>query len=148
MESLNIEKIGPGAWYLIHMFAANAKTEETIKAFHILIKIVSEKFFCLRCRDHFSSNLYKFPPPLVNKYNELFIWTVEMHNRVNAVNSKPLVSYRDALNYYIGPDATCHGDCHGQNGSAGNLSMPEILLKVLSGSGESMKFPTNSHLSL
>ena len=143
METLNIDKVGPGSWYLIHLTAANAKTDKQIEAVHELLKMISNHFFCLRCRDHFKSNMDKFPPPLVNKYNELFIWTVEMHNRVNVLNDKLIVSYRNALDYYVGKSAECNGDCGGGGDKKSSISvLPQSLLHVLTG-GDQYKFIQN-----
>lgn len=137
MEALNIERVGPGAWYLLHLMAAHAKSEKEIEAVHTIISTLSLWFFCMRCREHFRKNLLDFPPPKVNKHNELFIWTVEIHNRVNVLNDKATVSYREALDYYIGKDSTCSGDC----GSKKPASLPvsELLLTVLT-AGDNGKF--------
>jgi hypothetical protein len=138
MEALNIERIGPGAWYIIHLMSANAKTMVQIEAVHVVLKMISEKFFCIKCRTHFAENMKKFPPPKVNSYSELFIWSVEMHNRVNITNDKPVVSYREALDHYVGRNAECSGDC----GAKKPIPIPtsESLLSVLAG-GENIKFP-------
>lgn len=143
MESLNIDKIGPGAWYLIHLVSVNAKTEAQIMAVHEVFKIVAESFFCLKCRHHFAENMRKYPPPCVNKYNELFIWSVEMHNRVNVLNGKPEIKYREALDYYSGSSAECSGDCGAKPPTS--LVVSEQLLAVLS-SGDSSKFRKPSDL--
>lgn len=137
MEKFNIERLGPGAWYIIHTFALNAKTVEQINSVHVMLSIIAETFFCLRCREHFKENYTKFPPPKVNKYNELFIWTVELHNRVNIINNKPIVSHKDALEAYNEKNSTCRGDCGSSNSE--NLSFSEYLIKVLI-SGDSVKF--------
>lgn len=130
MDSLNIEVVGPGAWYMLHLIAAYAKTEAQIQAVHEMAKIVSQRFFCLRCRHHFAENLKVYPPPNVNTYNELFTWTVEMHNRVNILNDKPVVSCAEAIEYYKGSNAVCAGDCGAKKSST--LVTSEKLLKVLS----------------
>lgn len=145
MESLNIDRVGPGAWYIIHLMAANSKNEKQIDAFHELVNILCERFFCLRCRDHFCTNIRKFPPPKVNSYNELFIWSVEMHNRVNILNNKPLIGYREALDYYIGPNAVCSGDCGSKKPTS--LITSDLLMSVLS-TGEKVKFNNNSSKKL
>lgn len=137
MEGLNIEKVGPGAWYLIHTLAARSKSDEEIIAVHHVLRLVSLWFFCLRCREHFRKNMEEFPPPKVNKYNELFIWTVEMHNRVNILNDKPIVSYKDALDYYVGRESSCSGDCGSKK--ATSLPVSELILRVLT-SGDRIKF--------
>lgn len=145
MDSLNIDRIGPGAWYMIHLMSANAKTDTEIEAVHQILRMVENKFFCMKCRDHFSRNMSKFPPPKVNKYDELFIWSVEMHNRVNVLNDKPNVSYRDAMDYYMGPDSVCSGDCGASKPES--LTTSETLLKVLTG-GESIKFHNSESYTL
>lgn len=137
MQDLNIDRIGPGGWYMIHLMCAHAKTEEQIESVHNVLEMISKHFFCLRCRNHFRSNYINFPPPKVNKYDELFIWSVEMHNKVNVLNNKPIIEYREALEQYTGKDSTCTGDCGAKKPES--LSMSELLLRVLS-SGESSKF--------
>lgn len=137
MEALNIERVGPGAWYLLHLIAAHAKSDKEIEAVHIVISMLSTWFFCVRCRDHFSKNYREFPPPRVNKHNELFNWTVEIHNRVNIINGKPTVSLREALDYYVGKDSTCSGDCGAKKPAS--LPVSELLLSVLTG-GDHTKF--------
>jgi len=137
MEPFDIEKIGPGAWYIIHLMGAKSKTKEEIKSFHILIKMISQSFFCDRCRKHFNKNLGENPPPLTNNVNELFAWTVEMHNRVNEVKGEEIIEHMDALDYYIGYNSRCLGDCGSKKSY--NLKIDEMLLRVLT-SGDRTKF--------
>lgn len=135
MESLDIEQIGPGAWYMIHMLAANSKTRQQIDGFVEMIDLISRHFFCPRCREHFHHNYRMFPPPRSNTDDELFIWTVEMHNRVNTVNGKTPVSYRDALNFYVAGGSSCNGDCSGKREQS--TKIPGKLIDVL---GSSKRF--------
>ena len=143
MQTLNIDVVGPGAWYMIHLMAAHAKTPKQIDAVHEMLKIVAYNFFCVKCRHHFRKNYGIFQPPKVNDYNELFIWTVEMHNKVNEMNDKPIIEYRDALDYYVGKDSSCTGDCGAKKPKS--LTTSELLLRVLS-SGERSKFQESSSL--
>lgn len=137
METLNIDKVGPGAWYLIHTIAARAKSEKEIEAVHVVLSIISNWFFCQKCRDHFKKNYQTFPPPKVNKHNELFLWTVEIHNKVNVLNNKPTVTYREALDHYVGKDSTCSGDCGAKTPSS--LTVSELITSVLT-KGDKTKF--------
>lgn len=138
MEPLNIEKVGPGGWYMLHMLAAHSKTPSQIEGFLQMLKIVSNHFFCARCREHFRDNYRKFPPPNTNSDDELFIWTVEMHNRVNAINDKQVVTYRDAIRFYAGGISSCSGNCgekkakqnEGVNSIANVLSSEKRFSKV------------------
>ena len=48
MESLNIDVIGPGSWYLIHMLSINSKNKEQINGFHEMINIITNNFFSVQ----------------------------------------------------------------------------------------------------
>ncbi len=140
MNPFNINVIGPGAWYMLHLLAANAKTDDDIKGVHYAIETIANNFFCLRCRKHFTENREKFVPPNVNKYNELFIWTVEMHNRVNDLNGKPRISHREALSFYINGEAVCQGDCGAEEKATISCHFIDVLSK-----GDACKFETVVH---
>lgn len=137
MESLNIDVIGPGAWYLIHMLSVNSKNKEQINGFHEMINIIANNFFCTKCREHFNDNYHKYPPPKINDNNELFIWTVDMHNKVNNLNDKHLVNYRDALKIYGREGSTCNGNCRSKHSN--NLLMPEEFISTLSSASKFSK---------
>lgn len=118
MQHLDLEKIGPGVWYTLHLSAAHAKTPNQISQTFGLIEVIREHFFCLKCRNHFQSNYDRFPPPKHNNGNALFDWTVMMHNKVNAANGKPQLSPSEALKLYIGEFSICTEDC-GHSGPEG-----------------------------
>ena len=145
MEPFNIDIIGPGAWYIIHIMAAKAKTSDEIKSFHILVKMISESFFCDRCRHHFRNNVKECPPPNSNDANELFAWTVTLHNKVNQINDKELVDYIEALDFYIGRKSRCSGDCGAVK--SGNLRVSEMILHTLK-SGDRIKYISSDINSL
>lgn len=128
---------------MIHMMAAKARTENDIASVHNILRMVAKNFFCLRCREHFRSNMAKFPPPKVNDYNELFTWTVEMHNKVNRLNDKPCVTPDEALEKYVGSNATCTGDCGAKVPSS--IPVSQKLITVLI-SGDRYKFKSVSDL--
>lgn len=111
MQQHNVIKIGPGAWYALHLSAAHAKTTEDISSTLYLINLYRKNFFCTKCRDHFDINAEKYPPPTTNKNNELFEWTVMMHNKVNVSNGKPIIDAENALKYYIGESSSCEKGC-------------------------------------
>lgn len=129
MDPLNIDVVGPGAWYIIHMLAMNSKTKEEIEGFHQMVKLISKHFFCMKCRQHFYENYQEFPPPLLNNNHQLFIWTIEMHNKVNSINGKSNVLYSDAIKFYGAGGSNCDGDC-GSNKST-HLQVSEKLINVL-----------------
>lgn len=119
MQDHDIDKIGPGVWYTLHLSAAHAKNPNQISQTLGLIEIIKDNFFCLRCRNHFRSNYDRSPPPKHNNGYALFDWTVMMHNEVNRENNKPQVSPSEALKYYLGEYKVCKEDC-GHSGPEGN----------------------------
>lgn len=157
MEPFEIDDIGPGVWYTLHLMTAKAKSSDEIRACHVLIKMLAEGFFCETCRKHFRDNVKDLPPPTTNKVNELFAWSVEMHNRVNVMNGKDSIDHMEALDYYVGHKSRCHGDCgRGRSNpvpgtpyktSRPNLRVSESLLNTLT-SGDRSKFVSTDRRSL
>jgi len=96
----NPNKWGRQAWHFIHMVALSYPPEE------VLTKEIKEKYYnffeslgytlpCPYCSLHFREKFKKNPPPLNNR-EELFRWTVDMHNSVNKDNGKTEISYEEA----------------------------------------------------
>lgn len=91
---------GRQAWHFIHMVALSYPPEE------MLTEEIKEKYYkffeslghtlpCPYCSQHFREKFKKNPPPLNNR-EELFKWTVDMHNAVNRDNGKKELSYEEA----------------------------------------------------
>jgi hypothetical protein len=57
---------------------------------------------CLSCREHFEQVLVENPVP---EADDLFKWSVDVHNIVNKRLGKPEVSYEAALANVVSPDA-------------------------------------------
>ena len=51
---------------------------------------------CPICGEHFKENMEKNPPRMSNR-KEFFEWTVDMHNEVNKLNKKKVLSYEQAI---------------------------------------------------
>lgn len=91
---------GRQAWHFIHMVALSYPPEE------VLTDEIKEKYYkffeslgyalpCPYCSQHFREKFQKNPPPLNNR-EELFRWTVDIHNSVNRDNGKREISYEEA----------------------------------------------------
>jgi hypothetical protein len=56
---------------------------------------------CPICREHYSEFLQKTPiSPFLDRRDDLFKWTVEVHNSVNATLGKPKYSELEAIHFY------------------------------------------------
>lgn len=91
---------GRQAWHFIHMVALSYPPEE------VLTEEIKEKYYkffeslghtlpCPYCSHHFREKFQKNPPPMKNR-EELFKWTVDIHNSVNRDNGKREISYDEA----------------------------------------------------
>jgi hypothetical protein len=91
---------GSEGWHFIHFICLNYPEQPTetdknkYKQFFELLPVVMP---CPPCGYHFEQNLIKYPIRTDSK-KELFEWSVDMHNEVNAINDKPILSYQQA--YY------------------------------------------------
>jgi hypothetical protein len=97
---------GKNAWYFLHITALNydninyrrIKYLEFYKNFISLIP-------CPICKRHFIDNLKKIKYNLENNINSdnIFNWTVDLHNEVNRMNGKDVISHLEAKILHRGP---------------------------------------------
>lgn len=66
---------------------------------------IFNKVPCQTCADHYRGLVAKTPAP--EDDDELFAWSVEMHNEVNAKVSKPRVTVTQARQFYTFVDFLC-----------------------------------------
>ena len=53
------------------------------------------------CREHYQTHLQRYPlTPHLDKRDDLFKWTVQLHNEVNDSIGKPRVTEAEALYFY------------------------------------------------
>ena len=56
---------------------------------------------CPVCREHYKVHLQKLPlTPHLDRREDLFRWTVELHNEVNVMLGKPKVTEMESINFY------------------------------------------------
>jgi len=96
---------GPHMWKTIHAIAlgypdrpSNIDRENYRVFFMNLYKIIP----CQTCADHYQEIVAKLPVDShLNNQHHLFEWTWNIHNQVNMLLNKPLMSLEDAKNMFI-----------------------------------------------
>ena len=62
---------------------------------------MAELIPCPMCREHYKEHLKKLPlSPHLDRRDDLFRWTVQLHNEVNILLKKPIVSETESINFY------------------------------------------------
>ena len=100
---INAEQWGKQGWHFIHSIAYNYPdnpTQEDKKNYSDFIHSMQKVLPCPFCAEHFKQNIIKMPIRLYNK-SEFFNWTVDMHNEVNKLNGKAILSYEEASDEWV-----------------------------------------------
>lgn len=92
---------GPDAWTFIHSVALTYPVDPTMtqkegyrKFFTSLVDVLP----CSICGKNYERHLVKHPlEQALKSRTTLFRWSVDMHNEVNLLNGKKIVSYDEAL---------------------------------------------------
>lgn len=95
---------GPLFWHTMHIVALGYPQSPTYaqkraaKEFYESLAFVIP---CAVCREHYEKHLQKFPiSPHLDRRDDLFRWTVMLHNEVNVMLGKPKVMEHEALYFY------------------------------------------------
>lgn len=120
----NPEVVGPGNWFVIHTMAKRAGESgnpyQAKMAFWNHMKMLSETFPCITCRNHIKEYLDKNPiEPFWRIIDEstgqdvgLFKYTWIFHNIVNVRLGKPEMSWNTAYSmYYDEEESVCSLSC-------------------------------------
>lgn len=118
----DIQRIGPGIWYVMHLQASRATTPELQNSFISNTTFLSNNFKCQKCKGHFQKYIDKFPlqqwtQPLPNGIPGLFAWTVNLHNEVNRFLKKPIITVEDAYKIYVDDDLGACFNCGSETNS-------------------------------
>jgi len=95
---------GPLFWHTIHItalgypqnpsYAQKRAAKEFYESLSFLIP-------CPVCREHYQTHLQKMPlTPHLDTRQDLFKWTVELHNEVNTLLGKPRLLESEVIYYY------------------------------------------------
>tara|TARA_B100000963_G_C22629305_1_gene674047 strand:- start:169 stop:591 length:423 start_codon:yes stop_codon:yes gene_type:complete len=95
---------GPGAWTFLHYIALaypenpSKKDKENYKHFFMNLQNVLP---CQKCSEHYGINLQKYPlDQSLDNHQNLFRWTVDIHNEVNKKLNKKIYSFEEAYKLY------------------------------------------------
>ena len=95
---------GPIFWHTIHLVALGYPQNPTYaqkraaKEFYESLAILIP---CPMCRSHYETHIQKMPvSPHLDRRDDLFKWTVQLHNEVNVMLGKHRVTEAEALLYY------------------------------------------------
>lgn len=90
---------GRQAWHFIHMVALSYPESPTIedrKNYMRFLNSLPLALPCPVCGEHFKEHMKKIPPRMGGR-KEFFEWTVDMHNEVNKLHQKKIISYEEAI---------------------------------------------------
>lgn len=93
-------KWGPHFWMTLHIACLGCQDGKVLTDF---VEAYKEIIPCLSCREHFEQVLVENPVP---EADDLFKWSVDVHNIVNRRLGKPEVSYEAALANIVTPSIT------------------------------------------
>jgi len=95
---------GPIFWHTIHVTALSYPSEPSYaqkRAAKDFYESLSQLIPCPVCREHYQKHLQKMPiSPHLDRREDLFRWTVDLHNEVNVMLGKPKVTELDSINFY------------------------------------------------
>lgn len=113
--SLKPEIWGKDGWKFLHFVSLGypenptENEKEQYKNFYYSIRYVLP---CHKCAQHYTENIKKVPlsDQVLSDKNKLIDWVIDIHNEVNKLNNKSVVSYSDARQM-ISKDYGCnHND--------------------------------------
>lgn len=95
---------GPFFWHTMHLVALGYPTAPTYsekKAAKEFFESLQHLIPCPLCKLHYQGHLKELPiSPSLDSKQDLFKWTVDIHNRVNKDLGKPIYSEVDAIQFY------------------------------------------------
>ena len=93
---------GPNAWIFLHSITMNYPknpTNEDKEKYRTFFYSLGDILPCPQCKEHYQRNLIDYPIDLRNKEG-LVKWLIKIHNNVNEINGKPILSYDDVIDNY------------------------------------------------
>lgn len=95
---------GPFFWHTMHIMALSYPEKPTYahkRAAKDFFESLAHLIPCPKCREHYSTHLQKVPiSPHLDRREDLFRWTVAVHNEVNKMLEKPLVTEKESVLFY------------------------------------------------
>lgn len=99
---------GPGAWALLHAITLEYPEKPTIidkNNIKTFFETLGNVLPCEKCRVHFQKNISIYPltDNILSSKNQLVRWLIDIHNKVNEMNGKPILEYDVALKQILEP---------------------------------------------
>jgi len=95
---------GPFFWHTIHITALSYPENPSYavkRAAKDLFESLAHLIPCPKCREHYTTHLQKTPiSPHLDRREDLFRWTINLHNEVNKSLDKPIVSEKESIMFY------------------------------------------------
>ena len=95
---------GPFFWHTMHICALGYPVKPTYghkKAAKEFYEALAFLIPCPICRDHYTEFLKQMPiTPFLDRRDDLFKWTVAVHNKVNETLGKPQFSELESIEFY------------------------------------------------
>jgi len=119
IKTFHPEETGPGMWYLIHVSAKEATTEDKKLEFVNLINLIKAKHHCKTCREHIVKFLEDHP---IEKFWNVTsssgeeigcsLWAFIFHNAVNSRLGKKELDWETVAEMYsVSIEAPCTVGC-------------------------------------
>lgn len=108
MNNINPELWGNCGWKFLHYitlaYPENPTTDDkqSVKTFFILL---SKVLPCEKCRINYIKHLKEYPldDAVLSSKETLITWLIDVHNAVNRITHKNLISYQDVMKLYRKP---------------------------------------------
>lgn len=95
---------GPSAWTFMHLMVLSESEpfdKERLVYYNQFYSVLTHLLPCEKCRLHLKENLTKVKPlNTIKSKDELFMWTVDLHNLVNKITNKRIWNYEEARTYW------------------------------------------------
>ena len=92
---------GPGAWLFLHSITLNYPDKPTLeqkKIYNDFFHLLGNVLPCSKCQRNYKSHINNSPISFNLKNKEsLSKWLVNIHNQVNKINNKPIISYNQFI---------------------------------------------------
>tara|TARA_Y100000590_G_scaffold456915_1_gene608427 strand:- start:232 stop:636 length:405 start_codon:yes stop_codon:yes gene_type:complete len=114
-NSIDPNSWGPSGWNFIHYTALgypDNPTEEDKKNYKIFYQSLQHTLPCVKCSLNYKENLKELPiDKFLGSKEDLFKWTVDIHNMVNNELGKTNLNYEQAFKKYTRTDSNIKSIC-------------------------------------
>ena len=111
------DKFGPYFWGTLHLAALFGEDVGSLAASY------TRNLPCPACRTHFSQVLQDSPVPKDASAEQVFLWSVDVHNIVNERLGKPKMDYATAFNKW--------SKCENQRARTGVIANWPVIVVVV-----------------